>query len=89
MRNSQSYAGWWCLAGADSPGGHGCPNAENRSDTAAPVFYCQLPSKPKGWEGDWNLAFRDTHGGLNQQPDRYHEVVYGTMPTKGSLHFHP
>jgi len=30
MRNSQSYAGWWCLAGADSPGGHGCPNAENR-----------------------------------------------------------
>ncbi|MCR4918514.1 MAG: hypothetical protein K5928_01685 [Prevotella sp.] len=53
------------------------------------MFYCQLPSKPKGWEGDWNLAFRDTHGGLNQQPDRYHEVVYGTMPTKGSLHFHP
>lgn len=61
--------------------------AQHSPQTATPTLYCQHLQPAKDWADDWNLAYRDNDN--RQQPDTFHETVFGATPTKGSQHFHP
>ena len=62
---------------------------QNDGYCSAPKFYCAAPSKPSGWDENWNLSYYDPRFGLGHGYDYYHKAYWGSerKPSLGgSLH---
>lgn len=57
----------------------GILSEQNDGSYRAPKFLCEAPSKPSGWNKNWNLSYYDPRFGLGQGYDHFHPVKWGAV----------
>ena len=52
-------------------------SSQNDASCKAPLFRCAAPSRPVGWNENWNLAYYDPRFGFGHGHDHYHPITWG------------